>query len=460
MTALEQLGRFVAHSAPPSGGLREKLELHIVDAIAALLASTATLEGRRLLRFRTDMGQFAHADRQLALDLSTRCALARLSEIDDIHLPSMITPGGVVIPAALTLATATPPIATNEITPQDMMAAMLAGYEVMTRFGRAVDGPRILYRGIWPTYFAAPFGIAAVTARLLKLDERTTANALALALTLSAPGVGHHNTESLSRWFAIGSAARDGLTATLAAKAGFTSDCKLMEGNFLPGIFAVTPDLSALTHGLGESTVLPQVSFKPWCAARQTMTATQALREIIVEGVEPQKMERIEVFVLPPHLAMINHGVKSGDRASHLTSVQYRMAVAALAGHFKEDVGQSPVGLLPPLRDFMAKIEVAADESLLADYPRHWPTRVIVHAAGARYERLVRDVPGDPARPFDRAQVREKFAAFVEPVLGTEKTEQVLARISDALARGDFAIIVEEIEAVCRDALVPARRAD
>jgi len=45
-------------------------------------------------------------------------------------------------------------------------------------------------------------------------------------------------------------------------------------------------------------------------------------------------------------------------------------------------------------------------------------------------------------------------------VLGTEKTEQVLARISDALARGDFAIIVEEIEAVCRDALVPARRAD
>ncbi len=40
----------------------------------------------------------------LALDLATRCALARLSEIDDIHLPSMITPGGIVIPAALTLA--------------------------------------------------------------------------------------------------------------------------------------------------------------------------------------------------------------------------------------------------------------------------------------------------------------------------------------------------------------------
>src|SRR5262249_28979583 len=123
MTALEQLGRYVAHSEPPAGELREKLELHIIDAVAALLASTATPEGRRLLRFRADMEQFANADRQLALDLSTRCALARLSEIDDIHLASMITPGGIVIPAALTLAAAVPPGAGQRITPADVMAA-------------------------------------------------------------------------------------------------------------------------------------------------------------------------------------------------------------------------------------------------------------------------------------------------------------------------------------------------
>jgi 2-methylcitrate dehydratase PrpD len=455
MTALEQLGRYVAHSEPPAEELREELELHIIDAVAAFLASTATAEGRRLLRFRADMEQLAHADRQLALDLSTRCALARLSEIDDIHLASMITPGGIVIPTALTLAAAVPPIAGQGVTPADVMAAMLAGYEVMTRFGRAIDGPTVLYRGIWPTYLAAPLGAAAVTARLFRLDERASANALALALTLAAPGVGHHGAASTSRWFAIGCAARNGLTAALAAKAGFSSDCKLLEGNFLPGIFAVTPDLSALTHGLGASTVLPEVSFKPWCAARQTMAATQALREIIAEGVEPQKMDRIEIFVLPPHLAMIDHGVKSGERASHLTSVQYRMAVAAVAGHFKEDIDQSPMGLLPPLRDFMTKIKVAADESLLSEYPRRWPARVIVHAGAARYDRLVRDVPGDPARPFDRAQVREKFVRFVEPVLGTEKTQQVLARVSDALASGAFGVVVAEIEAACCNAVTP-----
>ena len=42
--------------------------------------------------------------------------------------------------------------------------------------------------------------------------------------------------------------------------------------------------------------------------------------------------------VLPPHLKMIDHGVTAGDRASHLTSVQYRMAVAALAPDTAFDV--------------------------------------------------------------------------------------------------------------------------
>ncbi len=41
---------------------------------------------------------------------------------------------------------------------------MIAGYEVMVRFGQAIDGPSVLYRGIWPTYFATPLGIATVAA--------------------------------------------------------------------------------------------------------------------------------------------------------------------------------------------------------------------------------------------------------------------------------------------------------
>ncbi len=76
----------------------------------------------------------------------------------------------------------------------------------------------MLYRGIWPTYFAAPLGIAAVAARLLGSTTRKTAHALALALTFAAPGVGHHNAATTSRWLAVGNAARNGLAAAQAAQ--------------------------------------------------------------------------------------------------------------------------------------------------------------------------------------------------------------------------------------------------
>src|SRR5437588_625310 len=116
---------------------------------------------------------------------------------------------------------------------RELVELHLIDTEAMTRLGRAVDGPAILYRGIWPTYFAAPFGMAAVAARLLDLDEEASAHALALALTLAAPTVGHHNAATTARWFAVGNAARNGLNAALAAQQGFTSDRKLLEGRVL-----------------------------------------------------------------------------------------------------------------------------------------------------------------------------------------------------------------------------------
>jgi 2-methylcitrate dehydratase PrpD len=444
MSALERLGGYVAASGRRCEAVRETVELHLIDTVGALIASTRTVEGLGLLRFRAAMRARAQTDGAWALDLATRCALARLSEIDDIHLPSMTTPGAIVIPGALTLAAALPAVAAS-----DVIAAILAGTEAMTRLGRAVDGPAILYRGIWPTYFAAPFGMAAVTARLLKLDEEASAHALALALTLAAPTVGHHNAATTSRWFAVGNAARNGLNAALAAQQGFTADRKLFEGRVLADILGIRPDVAALSDGLGERIVLAEVSFKPWCAARQTMAATQALKDIIASGVAPAAIDAIVVCVPPPHLKMIDHGVVAGDRASHLTSVQYAMATAALAPEMAFDVQQTPPDLPPPVRALMAKIKAEADERLLADYPASWPARVRVAAGSTRHAREVTHVPGDPARPFDRTRVQEKFLRFTQPVLGVETAGRILARCSDVLATGEFSQLMDEIERAC-----------
>src|SRR5580704_8138146 len=199
MTTLETMAALIAE------GIRARLpaatqavaRLHVIDAVGAWVAGAHTAEGRALIAFRGPVP-----------DLATACALARLSEIDNIHLASGTTPGGVVIPAALVIA------ATRGVTDTAAICeAIVAGTEAMVRLGTAIGGPAILYRGIWPTYFAAPFGVAAVAARLWDLDAAQTANALALALALSSAGVGHHNAATTARWFALGNAPRNGLAA-------------------------------------------------------------------------------------------------------------------------------------------------------------------------------------------------------------------------------------------------------
>jgi 2-methylcitrate dehydratase PrpD len=333
--------------------------------------------------------------------------------------------------------------------PAALAAAMMAGYEVMVRFGQAIDGPTILYRGIWPTYFAAPLGIAAVAARLLDLDAGQCAHALALALVRSAPGVGHHNAATTSRWLAVGHAAEAGLTAALAVHAGFTADLGLLDGGFLPGIYHVKPDTAALTSGLGQRFGLGEVAFKPWCAARQTVAATQALIEIVGSGVAVDSITQVTAFVLPPHRRMIDHGVMVGDRASFLTSLPYRLAVAALAPHGAWEVGQAPTRVPDDIRAFMDRIAIEPDATLLSNFPSQWPARVEVMTTSGRYERTVTNVPGDPARPFDAEAVREKFRRFVEPVIGAERAAQMLEHAFGLLNdQADAARLLHQIEEV------------
>ena len=445
MTTLESLGAFVAHCGAPSLALRELLELHVGDIAGAWIASVPTPEGAALKRWRAEAGEGAAGSLQrLRLDVSTHCSLARLSEVDDIHLASTTTPGAIVVPGAVSIAAAS-----RKRDPDALAAAMLAGYELMVRFGQAIDGPSVLYRGVWPTYFATPLAVAAVAARLIDLDAPQCAHALALALARSAPGVGHHNLTTTSRWLAVGQAAEAGLAAALAARAGFTSDLGLLDGGYLPGAFNLRPDIAVLTVGLGERFRLAEVAFKPWCAARQTMAATQALIEIISAGVAADTITQVTAFVLPLHRRMVDHGIATGDRASFLTSLPYRLALAALAPHAAFDVAQAPAHVPDHIRAFMEQVAVVPDDTLLAEFPSRWPGRIEVATSSGRIARTVTDVPGDPTRPFDRNAVREKFSRLAGPVIGAEVCQRTLAGAFGLLTgKTDPAGLLQQIEEI------------
>jgi 2-methylcitrate dehydratase PrpD len=413
MNGIDQLAACIVAFRSDDAAINEQIALHVADTVGAWVAATATVEGKAVIGFRRALQRLSGgSDGNPLDDVALHCALARLSEADDIHLASMTTPGSIVIPAAFILAARL-----DAADAAALPAAILAGYEAMIRLGRVINGPAILYRGIWPTYFTAAFGTAAVTARLLGLADRQTSHALALALTTSAPSVGQHHAATTARWLAAGNAARNGVTAALAARSGFTADLDLLRSQFLPGIYGIEPDLAVMTDASAERPAFSEVSFKPWCAARQTMAATQAFRES-VSGIAAEEITEITAAVLPPHFKMINHGVKAGDRASFMTSLPYQMAIALLEPDAQFALSAPAATPSPAVQSLMSRITVIADDSLLPHYPTEWPARVSLVTSRGRQETLIRHVPGDPARPMSQASLQAKFDRLVAPVLG------------------------------------------
>jgi 2-methylcitrate dehydratase PrpD len=424
MTTLETLGGYVAEGVRGSvtPDLDDLLKLHVIDTVAAWVASATTAEAKQLTAYRP---QLARQSSPLLADLTINSALARLTEVDDIHIASMTTPGAFIVPSALAIADHLGADA------QTLLEAIVGGYEAMTRLGASLDGPTVLYRGIWPSYFSGAFGVAAVAARLMQLDARQAAHALALALNVAAPGVGHHGAPTTSRWLAAGGVARNGWLAAHAAAAGFTSDLGMLDGKYFAGVYNVTPDIAVLTRDLGERIALREVSFKPWCAARQTMAATQALKELLAgEKVDAARITAIEIAVPPSFVRMIDHGIVAGDRLSRLTSMPYQLGVAALAPEAAFDLAAaSPIAA--DIEQFMSKVKVSGSENLLEGFPALWRARVRVQVGGTWLEHQIAQIPGDPGRPFIEKDVREKFHRLADRVAGADKVDRM---ISEALA--------------------------
>jgi 2-methylcitrate dehydratase PrpD len=399
-THIEWLARRIAN--PDSPALDEAaLARHVLDAVGALVGGATTAEGRLLLAMhRHEAGAAGRPD--AGLDVMIRCAIAKSSEVDDIHRTAMVTPGAVVIPAVLTLVAAGADEARAK-------AAIGAGYEAMIRLGRGINGPGVLAHGIWPTYFAAPFGVAAAASCLFGLDARQIAHALALSLSYAAPSVGRPAGTASSRWLAIGQAARNGLAAAVAAQFGFVGDPAALERDAMSKTRGLEFDSGAFCAD-ADRPVIQDISFKPWCAAKQTMSATHAISTILAEGIERDDIEEIAIGIPPAYAAMIGHQPQQGSRASHLTSLKYHAALAVCAPAALFDISQSPGKSSAWVYEFVQKITMNVVPSLQEYYPARWPAevRVVLRSGDAR-TLLALSAPGDPELPLTDEQLREKF---------------------------------------------------
>ncbi|MGB6535344.1 MAG: MmgE/PrpD family protein [Xanthobacteraceae bacterium] len=447
MSVIGELASFVcgakASALPESE--QQRLRLHLTDTVVAALAGACIPEGEAL-------GTCADAG-ALADRIGRRAAAARLTEIDDIHLPSCTTPSAGAVPVALALAAST-----QNFDPDELASAIWAGVEITTRIGLAVDGAKILYRGIWPTYLAAPVAAAATAARMLGLDVERASHALSLALMLAAGGVGRIGGAPSGRWFLYAKAVAGGVAAAQAARAGCRGDPELLDKEWLADTHGIALDRARLTEGLPQKSVYSSLSLKPFCSAKQAIAAVEAFRGIVGAaniGIEEktqaiqeiqknQKIEhikKIQVRVPSAYAGMIGRRAEPGERQSTMVSVAHQIALAAIAPQRLYDVdrsmpvadGQDMKHVMEHVVQLAAKVEVAADSALDAFYPQHWPAEVEVDVSGQTFRRRVVAAEGDPEHPLGRSAIDDKAHRVLDPLIGAERVDDWLTMCHGAL---------------------------
>jgi 2-methylcitrate dehydratase PrpD len=333
-----------------------------------------------------------------------QAAVVRHTEIDDIHLPSCTTPSSIAVPTALGLAQAA-----DIFDPERIASAIWVGTEVITRLGAAIDGARILYRGVWPTYFAAPLGAAAVAARVASMTVDQTVDALSLALMRTAGRSGRFHGRIPGRSVILAMAVADGVRAAEAARQGVGGDPDLLDGPWMRDAQGIEADLDSLISGLGRGSVYPQLSLKPFCSAKQAIAAIEAFMTLIDDQrLAPDSITKATVRVPPPYLRMIAAKPEAGSRSSTIVSAGYQLGLAAFARGRLYDVKRSDTKLDAAALAFAGKVEVKPDEGLLEFFPACFPAEVEIIAGGKVHRKRITVATGDPSRPLDNEAVERK----------------------------------------------------
>ena len=415
MPVIEQLAEFVATAEasrlPPLD--RNIQRRHLADTVVARIAGANSHEGRLLAKLEKPCAETAAGIASLA-------ACVRATEIDDIHIASCTTVSSVAVPVALGLA------ARGGADPARLLGAMWAGTELAIRFAKAIDGARVLYQGVWPTRTAAPLASAAVASRMLGLSSKETAHALSLALMMTPSRIGKFTGEPTGRWIVFMAAVGDGIRAAEAARAGFKSDLALLDGAWLDKMLGVPVDMATLTRGLGETSVYPELSLKPFCTSRQALSATQAMRQMLADGLDPAGIEGITVRVPSAYAAMISTKLDPAVRATSYVSAGAQMAIAAFQPEHLHDVDRATVLVDTRIQKLAALVQVEADSAMDADFPRRWPAEIEVRSAGSVRKLRVDEPPGDPGRRLDDAALAAKAKAVLAHVGMAESASGLL----------------------------------
>jgi 2-methylcitrate dehydratase PrpD len=318
-------------------------------------------------------------------------------------------PSSVVIPAALALAEV------KHASGKDLIAAVVAGYDIFLRLGRAIY-PSTVVRGFQSTAVLGAPAAAAACAQILGLDARGAKNALAIACNLGG-GLKEALKSSDSQPIQVGRSAEGGVLAAQLASQGAEGADAILEQGFLKG-YADNPDTDQILRGLGTEFRIAETYLKIHAGCRGNHAPLDAVLEAVGRhGIDAKDIERIRVTVDTVTYAAEIHDPTSGAEAQF--SIGFSIAAALIAGNASIFQYTDAQVAAPRIQDMMKKITVEVDKKLDEGYPdRRGAEAEVVLTNGQRYRAALDNARGEPEFPFTRAEIEAKFMTLAEHMLG------------------------------------------
>jgi 2-methylcitrate dehydratase PrpD len=340
---------------------------------------------------------------------------------EDMHPASVSHIGVVVWPALLALAEH------QRASGADLIAAGVAGYQVMAKVGRALITQDVA-RVFRPTGLIGAIGAAAAGSRLLHLTVEETVSALALAAN-TAGGLNewpHAGGDDM--FFHAGNAARNGVTSVLLAKSGARGSESAFDGR--AGLFAAYRGSVPERLELGGGWEVLSVYHKPAPACNYAQTPAQAALAIVKQTpLAARDIESVLVKSFPEAIAYpgCDHTGPYRTLLQAKMSIQFVVAATLAAGRLDDTA----------LRDFSKDGEAARlarrvrlenEPEFAAGYPERQGAEVVVTMKNGESRRA--RLPA--LQPLDAPGVRARFRSAVARALG-EARAQELEREIDAL---------------------------
>jgi 2-methylcitrate dehydratase PrpD len=272
----------------------------IVDTVAAIICGSALPWSRIVIRYaeRTGPGGKSRilgnhgAPVQANAAALANGALAHAFELDALTRPGAgAHPGATVLPPALAVAQE------QGSDGRALIAAFVAGNEVMIRIGRAT-GHTNEARGFHAPGTTGPFGAAVAAGHLLGLGPAPMTNTLGIAGSLAGGLLEFARGDGgMVKRLHLGRASEAGVLAASLAADGFEGPRTVLEGEFgFLKVFCTKWDEAELTRGLGETFVVSSTVLKRYPCHATAHAAVRAVRDLQSEhGFSGAEVEAITV---------------------------------------------------------------------------------------------------------------------------------------------------------------------